>query len=201
MACLCIGPISSGKTMLLKRLQGAEIDESTSTVETVGSNIVQIAKVAPSGNNGESKKSGTMSAKEEEKNYVGLREVGGSMSPLWPSYYNPYKPIIYVIDSSNLFQVSIATVHLMEILSHEKLVRCRVLIVLAKTDLTDAKKLNLLKFMMRLDNIITQAGKRVSLLEASSVTGDGINEIRKWIVDNVAFAARLSQIEKDMVKL
>ncbi|ODM92230.1 ADP-ribosylation factor-like protein 16 [Orchesella cincta] len=201
MACLCIGPISSGKTMLLKRLQGIEVDESTSTVETVGSNIVQIAKVSSVGNDGESKKSGSMSAKEEEKNFVGIREVGGSMSPLWPSYYSPYKPIVYVIDSSNLFQVSISTVHLMEILSHEKLIRCRVLIVLAKNDLTDTKKLNLLKFMMRLDNIINQAGKRVTLLESSSITGDGVEEIRKWIVENTAFSARLNQIEKGMVKI
>lgn len=84
----------------------------------------------------------------------------------------------------------------MEILSHEKLVRCRILILLAKRDLTDAKKLNLLKFMMRLDSIISQVGKRVTLLEASSITGDGIEDIRKWIVDNAAFSSRLSQIEK-----
>lgn len=101
-----------------------------------------------------------------------------------------------MIDASNLFQVSISTVHLMEILSHEKLVRCRILIILSKTDLTDTKKLNLLKFMMRLDNIISQVGKRVTVMEISSMTGDGIEEVRKWIVENAAFSARLSQIEK-----
>lgn len=84
----------------------------------------------------------------------------------------------------------------MEILTHEKLVRCRILIVLAKKELTDAKKMNLLKFMMRLDNILTQVGQRVTVQEVSSITGEGIDEIRKWIVENVAFSNRLSQIEK-----
>jgi selenocysteine-specific translation elongation factor len=91
---------------------------------------------------------------------------------------------MYVIDSSNLFQVSISTVLLMELLSHEKLIGAKILIVLSKTDLTDRKKLNYLKFMMRLDTIVSQAGKRVSLLEVSSTTGDGIDNVRKWLADN-----------------
>jgi len=72
----------------------------------------------------------------------------------------------------------------MELLSHEKLVGAKVLIVLSKADLTDKKKLNHLKFMMRLDTVVAQSGKRVSLLEVSSTTGDGIEDVRKWLSDN-----------------
>lgn len=69
--------------------------------------------------------------------------------------------------------------------------------MLAKAEMTDTKKMNLLKFMMRLDNIVNQVSKRVTVMEVSSITGDGIEDVRKWIVENSAFAARLSQIHKD----
>ena len=91
---------------------------------------------------------------------------------------------MYVIDSSNLFQVSISTVLLMQMLSHEKLVGSKFLIVLGKHDLTNRKKLNHLKFMMRLDNIVSQAGSRVTVEEASAISGEGIEKVRKWIVEN-----------------
>ena len=91
---------------------------------------------------------------------------------------------MFVIDSSNLFQVSISTVLLMEMLSHEKLVGTKFLIILAKKDLTNRKKLNHLKFMMRLDNIVSQMGNRISVEEVSSITGDGIEEVRTWINRN-----------------
>ncbi|CAG7717587.1 unnamed protein product [Allacma fusca] len=179
MACLCLGPISSGKTLLLRRLQNSAVDETTPTVETVGTNIVQVPKKAPAKSEKEKKRKGW-----DERDTIGLREVGGSMAPLWASYYSPGKPIIYTIDSSNLFQVSIATVLLMEMLAHEKLVGSKFLIVLAKSDLTNRKKLNYLKFMMRLDNIASQAGSRITIEEASALTGNGVENIRKWIVEN-----------------
>lgn len=36
---------------------------------------------------------GPTNMSKESKDFVGVREVGGSMSPLWPSYYSPYKPV------------------------------------------------------------------------------------------------------------
>jgi selenocysteine-specific translation elongation factor len=81
----------------------------------------------------------------------------------------------------------------MEILSHEKLVGVKILVILAKIDLTDRKKLNYLKFMMRLDTVVAQAGKRVSLLEVSSTSGDGIEDVRKWLVENWPKPIQMSQ--------
>lgn len=61
-------------------------------METVGSNIVQIPKI-PVTSDGVKKTSSTTTTGKEDKDFVGVREVGGSMSPLWPSYYSPYKPV------------------------------------------------------------------------------------------------------------
>jgi len=73
---------------------------------------------------------------------------------------------------------------LMEIITHEKLVGAKILIVLAKKDLTNYKKLNHLKFMMRLESIVSQSGNRITVQEASSTTGLGIENIRNWINTN-----------------
>lgn len=58
------------------------------------------------------------------------------------------------------------------------------LILLTKMDLTNRKNLNYLKFMMRLDTILAQSGRRVSLLEVSATTGDGLEDVRRWLLLN-----------------
>ncbi len=75
-------------------------------------------------------------------------------------------------------------------LSHEKLVGTKFLIILAKKDLTNRKKLNHLKFMMRLDNIVSKMRSRVIVEEASSITGDGIEEVRNWICSNTSLKSQ-----------
>jgi len=75
---------------------------------------------------------------------------------------------------------------LMEMLSHEKLVNTKFLVILGKKDLTSRKKLNHLKFMMRLDNIVTQIGNRITVEEVSSITGEGIEAVQNWITNNTS---------------
>ena len=94
-ACLCLGPTGSGKTLLLRRLQNPKVDETTPTVETVGTNLVSVPKAAPAKSEKENKKRKNW----EEKDCVGIREVGGSMAPLWASYYSPGKPVIKLFKS------------------------------------------------------------------------------------------------------
>lgn len=67
--CLCLGPFKSGKTLLMKSLQGDEIDNATYTVSTNGINLFTI------------------------KNDTGefdmvIKEIGGSMAPIWKHYFD-----------------------------------------------------------------------------------------------------------------
>jgi len=55
------------------------------------------------------------------------------------------------------------------------------MIVLNKKDEISKQKLNQLKYIMRIDTIVSQAGKHVSVQEVSSVTGEGVEELRKWL--------------------
>lgn len=104
---VCLGPVGSGKTLLLKALQNTNtIDDTTTTVATVGTNIFYI--------------------KIGEKNYV-IREMGGAMAPLWSKYFDDIDKVIYVVDASNLCQISAAGVLLYTVLANPLLQKAKVL--------------------------------------------------------------------------
>lgn len=101
MPILCLGPKGSGKTLLLNTLQDPDLVNDTShSIQTIGTNIFTI-KLPPPAN--ETKKSST-----NAKRYVQIRELGGSIAPMWKNYYDGVEKILYVIDTSNLCQISAA---------------------------------------------------------------------------------------------
>lgn len=65
--CLCLGPVKSGKTLLMKRLQGDAIDDATQTISTNGVNLFLVKN-------------------EQGKSGIIIREIGGNMAPLWKHY-------------------------------------------------------------------------------------------------------------------
>lgn len=104
---LCLGPTGSGKTLLLKNLQDDKaIDETTTSVPTVGINIFKI--------------------KCENDKVVTVKEVGGAMAPLWSQYLQGVRRLIYVVDASDLCQISAAGVLLYSLLVHPDLSKARV---------------------------------------------------------------------------
>lgn len=99
---LCLGPTGSGKTLLLKKLQNVNsVDKTTPSVATVGTNLFEI--------------------RFDDGSQVSVRELGGLMAPLWSNYFSGVKKVIYVVDASNLCQISAAGVLLYTILVHPQL--------------------------------------------------------------------------------
>lgn len=100
MVILCLGPTGSGKTLLLNTLQDEElINETSHSIPTVGMNIFTIKLPIKET---EGKKKANL------KQYVQVRELGGTMAPMWKNYYDDVEKIMYVIDTSNLCQISAA---------------------------------------------------------------------------------------------
>lgn len=98
---LCLGPTGAGKTLLLKKLQNIEnVDTTATSVPTVGTNMFTI---------------------KTENEIFQIRELGGVMSPLWSKYFEGVKKVIYVVDTSNLCQISAAGVLLYTIIAHPSL--------------------------------------------------------------------------------
>lgn len=121
-ACLCLGPKQSGKTHLLSSLQSAgSITNVSHSVQTIGTNIFTIklpepvlknanATAMPSTSSAPDKKpSGSGSIRRSTKKAsITILEIGGSMAPMWGNYLNNVSKILYVIDTSNLCQISAA---------------------------------------------------------------------------------------------
>jgi len=167
---LLLGPTGSGKSTLLKTLSvciegkqeqssESEFKELPSTIPTVGTNLSSIAL--------------------SKKNVVEIREVGGSLGPIWHSYYSEATRIMYVIDASNDHQISSASIQLMEVLRHNEAIP--VLVILNKCDVPTKTSLIELKYLLRLEKLIESAQQTVSTVELSCKERNGITDVFKWL--------------------
>lgn len=103
---ICLGPIGSGKTLLLRKLQNVNaVDETTTAVPTVGTNIFHLQRA---------------------NIQIKIRELGGTMAPIWPKYFAGIQRVLYVVDASNLCQISAAGVLLYTILADPQLKNVKV---------------------------------------------------------------------------
>ena len=117
MVCICLGPKGAGKTHLLKALQEPDtVDETTYSTPTLGTSIYNIrfpSKPINSSNDGPRKPKIDPEAQKPKqlKNLpksIQILEIGGVMAPLWRKYFENVQKLIYVVDTSNLCQISAA---------------------------------------------------------------------------------------------
>lgn len=165
---LVLGAQSTGKTTLLKRLSSCtargsytNLDETPSTIPTVGTNLVNI----------------TLSRKKE----ITLRELGGCMGPIWKNYFKDFSVLLYLVDMSNKTQVSSSCIQLLEVLTHDGVQHIPVLIVLNKMDMPGAMGRVEFDNLCQIGNIIKFAKQEITVLEASAKDGQGLQEIVGWI--------------------
>ncbi|XP_066939868.1 ADP-ribosylation factor-like protein 16 [Macrobrachium rosenbergii] len=159
---LCVGPEGTGKTLLLRRLLNlTKPDISLTTVPTVGVNIVSLI--------------------EPEKPPIDIRELGGSMAPIWHSYYGGVRKVMYVIDGVNLTQLGEATLLLMGLLESPKLRGAQVAIVLNKNDSAMSRGANELLNVMRLADLKECVTQTITTFEVSALAGKGLRPLLKWV--------------------
>ncbi|XP_026480644.1 ADP-ribosylation factor-like protein 16 [Ctenocephalides felis] len=167
MSVLCLGPSGSGKTSLLKRLQNSDsIDFTSNSIPTVGTNIYTIKKVSES----------SKPAKQ-----INIREVGGSMAPIWKNYFTGVNKIMYVVDTSNLCQVTASGVLFYSILADPRLKDTKVILVLTKMDLAYRQMRNEALLMLQFNRLQKEIPQKISVIEASAMTGLGIDNIQEWL--------------------
>ncbi|XP_047485123.1 ADP-ribosylation factor-like protein 16 [Penaeus chinensis] len=159
---LCIGPEGTGKTLLLRRMLNLnKPDISMTTVPTVGVNIVtlQVPEMLP----------------------INIRELGGSMAPIWHNYYSGVKKLMYVVDVSNLTQLANATLLFMELLANPKLKTTQVAVVMNKTDCVLSRASNELLNAMRFDDLKEYAPQQLTTFEVSALAGKGLRPLLEWV--------------------
>uniref|UniRef100_A0A672IRX4 ADP-ribosylation factor-like 16 n=1 Tax=Salarias fasciatus TaxID=181472 RepID=A0A672IRX4_SALFA len=160
--CLLLGATGVGKTLLLKRLQNIlctrELESTPPTLPTVGTNLTDLTL---------------------KKKKVTVRELGGCMGPIWPSYFKDCS--FFVVDSANTAQISSSCIQLLSILSAESLHNAPVLILFNKRDMPCIMSLTEIKSLFRMDDIIASATQPITVLEMSARSGEGLKEVMSWL--------------------
>ncbi|XP_047984541.1 ADP-ribosylation factor 1-like 1 [Leguminivora glycinivorella] len=160
---ICLGPKGSGKTTLLKKLQEAEgIDNTYSPVPTIGTNIYDINYTNKSG----------------KKQTLSIREVGGEMASLWNNYLEGVEKVIFVVDTSNLCQISAAALMLYTLLAEPCLKHAKFFLVLSKMDLAYRQMRNEALLMLQSRRLLAELPRPPTVLEAAPLTGEGAAELR-----------------------
>ena len=185
--CLVIGPESSGKTLLIRKIKsinnnsnGNDNDNEITTVNdedtmpTVGVDINTITL--------------------NNENII-LREIGGAMISRWSTFIETCDTLIFVIDMSNMSLLSTSLVLLMEmytiIMKSSKKLQ-DIAISFTKTDLTDITSQKIVKNTLSIDGLIIE-GKRngisINILEGNAIDDSlalqCINYINELFVCNI----------------
>ncbi|XP_007229087.1 ADP-ribosylation factor-like protein 16 [Astyanax mexicanus] len=164
--CLLLGATGVGKTLLLKRLQklcqrdGTDLGEPPVTLPTVGTNLTDLTL---------------------RKKRVTVRELGGCMGPIWPSYFVDCYSVIFMVDSANITQISSSCVQLLSVLAAEPLQTASVLVLFNKRDLPCTMTLGEMKSLFRMDDIIASAPQSITTLELSARSGEGLQDVLNWL--------------------
>ncbi|XP_076235143.1 ADP-ribosylation factor-like protein 16 [Calliopsis andreniformis] len=171
--CLCLGPVKSGKSFLMKRLQGDDIDDATQTVSTNGINLF------------------TVKNSTREFDMI-IKEIGGSMAPIWKHYFDKIRKIIYVVDASNLCQISAAGVLLYSLLVDPRLRNIKIALTLNKMDLSYRQMRNEALLMLQYSRLQKEVTQELTILETSGMTGQGVEELRDWLFDPVTLKSAIN---------
>ncbi|XP_030383815.1 ADP-ribosylation factor-like protein 16 [Scaptodrosophila lebanonensis] len=189
MSCICLGPKRAGKTHLLKALQDPDsIDETTYSMPTIGTGIYRIYFPTKSHNSDKPKpppsdaSAGTGATHGKHlKKFIQILEIGGSMAPLWRQYFEDVQKLIYVVDTSNLCQISAAGVLFYSILTEPRLQKVKILLVLTKMDYSYRQMRNEALLMLQMSKLQKQIRQQVTIVEASAVTKVGLDNIYEWL--------------------
>ncbi|XP_028377293.1 ADP-ribosylation factor-like protein 16 isoform X1 [Phyllostomus discolor] len=166
--CLLLGATGVGKSLLVKRLQKlssqhgkGDLGDPPPTRPTVGTDLTDLMA----------------------HRRITIRELGGCMGPIWPSYYGNCRCLLFVVDASNPTQLSASCVQLLGLLSAEPLAGAAVLLLFNKTDLPCYMTVEEMKSLIRLPDIIACAKQNITVVEVSARTGTGLTGVLRWLQD------------------
>lgn len=191
MSTICIGRKGAGKTHLLSCLRDPDsINFTSHSVPSVGTNIFRIKN--PKLTDGKTAKG--------RRPWMDIREIGGAMSPLWNRYYENVNRIIFVIDTSNLCEISGAGegflcmemffyssirmspgVLFYSALVDTRLYKADVLLVLTKMDLAYRQMRNEALLILNLKKVMEKTKQKITIVETSAVANTGVDKVLDWL--------------------
>lgn len=161
MRILILGLDNAGKTTILKKFSGEEIDTIS---PTLGFNIKTL---------------------EHRGFKLNCWDVGGqkSLRSYWRNYFEQTDGILWVVDSADRRRLQDCCKELNEILVEERLFGATLLVLANKQDLPGALRSQEIEEVLDLKKIQSHHWK---ILPCSAVTGKNLLEGVDWLVDDVA---------------
>ncbi|KAG7391136.1 hypothetical protein PHYPSEUDO_005903 [Phytophthora pseudosyringae] len=111
-----------------------------------------------------------------------LREVGGQLLPMWPSYFESCQFWLFLVDASNATQLAAAAIELFSILSVDEMRRKHKLLVINQIDADFVVDDTILQTYLCLDRLLADPDSGpLQILKASALTGENVEQILKWL--------------------
>ena len=158
---LILGLDNAGKTTILKKINGEDIDKIS---PTLGFNIKTL---------------------EYDDFKLNVWDVGGqtTIRSYWRNYFEQTDGLIWVVDSSDKLRLADCKRELHSLLKQEKLVGSTLLVFCNKQDIEGALSEDEIKEFLSLDDITT---RHWGLIPCSAKTGDGLLEGINWLVYDIS---------------
>eukprot|EP00794_Sanderia_malayensis_P020262 gene20263-22247_t len=158
---LILGLDNAGKTTILKKFNGEDIDTIS---PTLGFNIKTL---------------------EHRGFKLNMWDVGGqkSLRSYWRNYFESTDGLIWVVDSADKWRFEDCKAELSSLLLEERLAGATLLVFSNKQDLPGSASVEEIKNAMCLDDIKTHHWQ---ILGCSAITGEHLLEGVDWIVSDIA---------------
>jgi len=164
MRILMVGLDNAGKTTIVKRLNGEDINEIS---PTLGFNIMTL----------------------EYRGYkLNIWDIGGqkSLRAYWRNYFETTDALIWVVDSSDTRRLNDCKEELHKLLEEEKLAGASLCIFANKQDISGALDFEEIEKFLDFHETAMNGNRHWAILGCSAHTGEGLREGFDWVVKDVA---------------
>ncbi|XP_014767829.1 ADP-ribosylation factor-like protein 2 [Octopus bimaculoides] len=161
MRILMLGLDNAGKTTVLKKFNGEDVDTIS---PTLGFNIKTL----------------------EHLGYkLNIWDVGGqkSLRSYWKNYFESTDGLIWVVDSADRMRLQDCKQELDALLLEERLADATLLVFANKQDLPGALKAEEIREILKLDNIKSH---HWLILDCSALTGENLLQGMDWLIGDIA---------------
>ncbi|KAG6622944.1 GTP-binding ADP-ribosylation factor-like protein ARL1 [Phytophthora cinnamomi] len=204
---LVLGLDGAGKTLLLRQLTAQVVRKQKTVLERIVAFATHPCGGSSSSNNnddddgGFGAKDGGYAVDANTQPSVGvehwtlpldggrictLREVGGQLLPMWPSYFESCYFWLFLIDASNATQLAAAAVEFFSVLSVDEMRRKPKLLLINQIDAGFVVDDTVLRTYLCLDRLLVEPDcGPVQILKTSALTGENVEQVLKWLTQTV----------------